>query len=145
MREQGLPDFSRLENASYRYRILTEIGAYIDAHAPGPVYAIGSDDLNDFIPALSWKAKVISYRPEDTAYPYFFSEEEKWKRWSDRRGILSTERPPDERMDLIRKYSIRYLLIEANGLGRLRELMSLYPANFNVLPFGKYYLIEIIS
>jgi len=145
MREQGLPDISRLESSTRRYQELALIGQHIDKSAPNPVNVVGSDELNDFIPALSWKAKAISYRPEDTAYPYFFTEEEKLTRWSDRQAILSKEMPPDERMKIIQKYDIRYVLIETYRLGWLKDLISTYPMNFKTFSFGRYSLIEVIN
>lgn len=145
MREQGLPDISRLQSSTRRYQELALIGQHIDQNTSRPVNVVGSDELNDFIPALSWKAKVISYRPEDKAYPYFFSETEKVKRWSDRQAILSKETPANERMKIIEKYDIRYVLVETYRFGKVRDLISTYPIHFKIFSFGRYYLIEIIE
>lgn len=143
MREQGLPNINSMQSSTRRYQELISIGQYIDKNTSSPVNIIGSDELNDFIPALSWKSKVISYRPEDTAYPYFYKEEEKNKRWLDRQAILSPEKSPDERMGLIQKYNIRYILIESYRLGKVKALISSYPANFKTFSLGRYLLIEI--
>ena len=143
MRVQGLPSVTKLQSSTSRYQELTLIGQQIDQSVPYPVNVVGTDELNDFIPALSWKAKVISYRPEDISYPYFFSEKEKKTRWSDRQAIFSKEMSPNKRMEIIRKYNIRYILLESYRLGKVKDLISTYPTNFTTISFGRYYLIEI--
>jgi hypothetical protein len=145
MREQGFPDMARLQSSTRRYQELVLVGQHIDKNTPDPVRMIGSDELNDFIPALSWKAKAISYRPEDAAYPYFFTEEEKIERWSDRQTMLTREIPPEERMKIVQKYDIRYILIESYRFGWLKDLVSTYPENFKTFTFGRYSLVEIID
>ncbi len=143
IREHGLPNINRLEESTRRYQELVSVGQHIDKSAPFPINMIASDELNDFIPALSWKSKVISYRPEDPSYPYFYSQDEKAMRWSDRQAILSPEISPLERVTLLQKYDIRYILIEAYRFGKVKELISTYPTHFKLLPFGRYLLIEI--
>ena len=143
MREQGLPNITRLQSSTQRYRELTQIGNQIDESTLRPVNIVGTDDLNDFIPTLSWKAKVISYRPEDTSYPYFYSEEEKFTRWSDRQAIFSKEISPDKRMEIIQKYNIRFILLESYRFGKVKDLISAYPMSFKTFSVGRYYLIEI--
>lgn len=143
MRKQGLPNITRLQNSTQRHQELVLLGQQIDKSAPRPVNVVGTDELNDFIPALSWKAKVISYRPEDLTYPYFYSEEEKSTRWSDRQAIFSREISPDERMEIIKKYNIRYIVLESYRFGKVKDLITTYPLNFNTHSFGRYILIEI--
>lgn len=143
MREQGLPNIARLQSSTQRYQELTLIGNQIDENTLRPVNIVGTDELNDFIPALSWKAKVISYRPEDTSYPYFYSEKEKFTRWSDRQAIFSKEISPDKRMKIIQKYNIRFILLESYRFGKVKDLISAYPMSFKTFSIGRYYLIEI--
>ncbi|MGD8404311.1 MAG: hypothetical protein PVJ21_11665 [Anaerolineales bacterium] len=143
MRVQGLPNINRLQSSTRRYRELVLLGQEIDKSSIQPVNVVGTDELNDFIPALTWKAKVISYRPEDLTYPYFYSEEEKLTRWSDRQAIFSTEIAPDERMEIIKKYNIRYIVLESYRFGKVKELVTTYPLKFNTYTFGRYNLIEI--
>jgi hypothetical protein len=143
MRERGLPNITRLQNSTLRYQELVLIGQQIDRAETQPVNVAGTDELNDFIPALSWKAKVISYRPEDLTYPYYHSEEEKLTRWTDRQAIFQKKIPPDERMEIIQKYDIQYLLLESNRYGKVKDLISTYPLSFKTFTFGRYHLIEI--
>jgi hypothetical protein len=145
MREQGLPNITRLQGSTNRYQELILIGQQIDKGTSQPVNVVGTDELNDFIPALSWKAKVISYRPEDTTYPYFYSEEEKLERWSDRQAIFSREASPEVRMEIIKKYDVRYILLESYRYGKVKELVTAYPLNFNTYTFGRYSLLEITN
>ena len=142
MREQGLPNIVRLENSTQRYQELISVGQYIGESTLSPVNIVGSDELNDFIPILSWKAKVISYRPEDTSYPYFYTQEERLERWLDRQAILSREESPAARIELIKKYEVRYLLIESYRFGFVKDLISSYSENFETQTFGRYLLIK---
>ena len=143
MREQGLPNISRLQTSTQRYQELASIGKQIDEKTKRPVNIVGTDELNDFIPTLSWKAKVITYRPEDTSYPYFYSEEEKTIRWSARQAIFSKELSPDERMEIIQNYDLRFILLESYKLGKIKDLFSAYSINFETFSVGRYTLIEI--
>jgi len=143
MREQSLPNLTRLENSTQRYLELISVSQYIDENTLSRVNIVGSDELNDFIPALSWKAKVISYRPEDTTYPYFYTQEKRFERWSDRQAILSRKESPAARMELIKKYNVRYLLIESYRVGFVKDLITAYPETFESQAFGRFLLIEI--
>jgi len=145
MREQGLPNFSRLESSTRRYQDLMLVGEYIDNQTSSPVNMVGSDELNDFIPVLSWKAKVISYRPEDSSYPYFYTTEEKLKRYSDRQALFSNNKTPAQQMEIIKNYDIRFVLLESYRHGRLKDLISTYPMNFKTHSFGRYELIESLD
>ena len=143
MREQMLPNITRLENSTLRHQELSLVGRYFDENVSGPINVIGSDEINDFIPTLSWKAKVISYRPEDQSYPYFYSETEKKERWSDRQSLFSREVSPHAKMEIIQKYKISFILVENYNLGKFKDIMSEYPTTFTTHSFGRYSLIEI--
>ena len=143
MREQGLPNITRLQNSTRRYQELSQIGSFIDERASQPVNVIGSDELNDFLPALAWKAKVISYRPEDIFYPYFYSEEEKAERLSDRQVVFSPQVSQDKQMEILQKYNIGFILLEKYKFGKVKGLISAYPTHFIIHSFGRYYLIEV--
>ena len=62
MREQGLPDFALFENKSQRYQDLARAGQFLDHQIPVQAVVIGTDDLNDLIPGISWKAKIMTFR-----------------------------------------------------------------------------------
>lgn len=143
MREQGLPNTTRLQNSTNRYQELIQVGKYFDQNLSKPANIIGSDELNDYIPLLSWKAKVITYRPEDLGYPYFYSTAERNQNLRDRQALLSSEVLPEEKMGIINKYQIRFFLIEKYKLGKVSELISTYPNSFNIYYFGRYCLIAI--
>jgi hypothetical protein len=145
MREQGLPNITRLEKSTSRYQELSLVGLYIDKSTPQPVNVIGSDELNDFLPAISWKAKVISYRPEDVFYPYFYSAEEKTERLSNRQAIFSPQVLQDNKMEVLQKYNIRYILLEKYKFGKLKEMVSTYPTYFRSHFFGRYHLVEVLD
>ena len=143
MRTNGLPNLTRLERTTQRYRELAQVGEYLDAHLEQPGIAVGSDELNDFIPAVSWKAKVISYRPGDTSYPYFFTPDERTERLRDRRSIVSRQFPAEERLALIEKYGVDFILVEAAEYDQVKRLPETFPASFEVHEIGRFILLEV--
>ncbi len=143
MRANGLPNLTRLERTTQRYRDLAQVGEYLDAHLEQPGIAVGSDELNDFIPAVSWKAKVISYRPGDTSYPYFFTPDERAERLRDRRSIVSRQFPPEERLKLIEKYGVDFILVEAAEYDQVKRMLEAFPASFEVHEIGRFILLEV--
>lgn len=143
MREQDLPNMTRLQNSTNRYQELIQIGRHLDHNLSKPTNIIGSDELNDYIPLLSWKAKVITYRPEDLGYPYFFTTTERNQNLKDRQALLSSEVLPEVKMGIINKHQIRFFLIEKYKLGKVSDLISTYPDSFHVYIFGRYCLIAI--
>jgi hypothetical protein len=142
MRGQALPNLERFENNIQRYQQFTQVGKFLDEHISGQAYVIGTEELNDYIPAISASAKVISYRPSDPSYPYFYSLEERNQRYLDRRAILAPEVSPEERLSLIQKYDIRFIWLKQGEYYMVRQLVSKYPSHFVVEQVGRYYLLE---
>jgi len=143
MREQNLPDLNRFRLNSERYREFAEVGQFMDRRASHPSYAVGTDELNDFIPAISSKVKVISYRPSDPSYPYFFTQEERRQRLLDRQAIFSRDIPLEDRLSLIEKYDIQFLWLREGEYYMVRRLVSTFPASFFVQKIGRYYVLEV--
>ena len=143
MREQNLPDFTRFQLNAERYREFNEIAQFMDGHAFSSSFAVGTDELNDYIPAISSKVKVISYRPSDPSYPYFYSQEERNQRLLDRQAILSRDVSLEDRLSLIEKYGIQFIWLREGEYYMVKKLVSTYPASFNVQKIGRYYVLEV--
>jgi hypothetical protein len=86
---------------------------------------------------------MISYRPSDTSYPYFFSLEEKIQRINDRKSFFIKETPSQQRLEIIRRYNIRFILIEDNHLRNIKKTIEQNPKRFLIKTFGQYDLIEV--
>lgn len=143
MREQNLPNLSRLESSTQRYMEFSQIGAFMDSHTMGQTIAVGTDSLNDYIPAITSKVKLISYRPSDPSYPYFYSEEERDQRLADRQSIFSRNVSLQERINLIRKYDVQFLWLKEGEYYMVKKMVSSFPNIFSEHKFEGYYLIEV--
>jgi hypothetical protein len=143
MREQNLPDFTRLALNVQRYQEFTQIGEFMDSHTVGQTFAVGTDRFNDYIPAITSKIKLISYRPSDTSYPYFYSQAERNQRFFDRQAIFSRDLEIEDRIALIRKYNIQFLWLKGGEYYMVKDLASTYPDIFTEHKFEGYYVIEV--
>jgi hypothetical protein len=143
MREQNLPNISRLNSNTERYTEFILIGNFMDEHTQNIAFAVSTDELNDYIPAISTKAKVISYRPSDPSYPYFYTPQERNQRLLDRQAILSGELSSEARIALIQKYDIDFLWIRSGEYYLVKNMVSEFPDMFTEHKIGGYYLIEV--
>lgn len=143
MREQNLPDLTRFRLNSERYGEFTAIGQFLDEHATHPSFAVGTDELNDYIPAISSNVKVISYRPSDPSYPYFFSQEERDRRRLNRQAIFSKDISLEDRLSLLEKYDIQFIWLRQGEYHMVRKLVSTFSSSFSVQKIGRYYVLEV--
>jgi hypothetical protein len=143
MREENLPNWDRFASNNKRYTEFSQIGALMDSVPSNQTFAVGTDRLNDFIPTISAKAKLISFRPSDTSYPYFYSPEERNQRLVDRQAIFSRAVPIENRIALIHKYHIQFLWLKEGEYYTVKDLISDFPNNFIPHHIGAYYVIEV--
>lgn len=143
MREQNLPDITRFALNAQRYNELAQIGKFMDDHTTSQTFAVGTDRFNDFIPAITSKVKLISYRPSDPSYPYFYSPTERSQRFQDRQSIFSRDVSNEGRIALIRKYTIRFLWLKGGEYYMVKNILSAYPDILTEHQIGGYYLIEV--
>ncbi len=143
MRERNLPDFTRFALNTQRYIGFTKIGELMDASTSAQTFAVGTDRFNDFIPAITSKVKLISYRPSDPSYPYFYSPTERSQRFADRQAIFSRDLALEDRVALMRKYNIHFLWLKGGEYYMVKKIVSTYPDIFTEHLFEGYYLIEI--
>ena len=142
MREQGLPDFNLFESKTQRYQDLARIGHFLDDQITVQAVVIGSDDLNNLIPGLSWKAKPMTFRTSNPANMPFYRLDIINERISDRQTILSRRAPSAVRLDLLKKYNVQFLLLRRSDYDLFKNLVSDYPALFESTEIGRYILLE---
>ena len=138
-----LPNFSRMERIVQRTREMAQVGHFFDQQMANPGIIIGSDKLNDFIPTLSWKAKVISYRPNDPSYPYFYPESERIQRYEDQQAIFSNRHSPEDRLKILQKYKTRYILLESGDAKPIQKLVDTFPNLFKIHSVGRFLVVEV--
>ena len=143
IREQGLPDFALFENKSERYQELARAGQFLDHQIPVQAVVIGTDDLNDLIPGISWKAKIMTFRTSSPSNMPFYSLDIINERISDKQTILSRRESSEARLHLLRKYNVRFLLLRRSDYDLFKNLVSTHPSLFEVTEIGRYIVIEI--
>jgi len=143
MREQGLPDFSLFESKSQRYQDLARVGQFLDHHIPVQAIAIGSDDLNDLIPGISSKAKIMTFRTSNPANMPYYSLDIINERISAKQMILSRRESSETRLHLLKKYKVRFLLLRRSDYDLFKNLVSAHPALFETTEIGRYIIIEV--
>jgi hypothetical protein len=143
MREQGLPNCTLFESKSQRYQDLARVGQFLDDQISVQAVVIGSDDLNNLIPGLSWKAKLITFRTSSPSNMPFYSLKIINERISDNKTILSRRASPEVRLDLLKKYEVRFLLLRRSDYDLFMNLVSNYPSLFEVAEIGRYILLKV--
>lgn len=143
MREQGLPDLSRFETKSRRYVDIAAVGQYLDQHIPEQAVVIGSEDLNDLIPGVSSKAKLVTFRTSDFFSMALFPVKEIEQRISDRRALFSATTPPEIKLQLLEKYNVEYLALQGGDRDLFSNIISEYPDLLTVEKVGRFFVIEI--
>ncbi len=143
MREQNLPNWNRFISNNQRYADFSKIGALMDSIPTSQTFAVGTERLNDFIPIISAKAKLISFRPSDTSYPYFYTPAERNQRLLDRQAMFNRGVPIEDRLALIHKYHIQFLWLKEGEYYTVKDLVSEYPNNFIPQHIGAYYVVEV--
>jgi hypothetical protein len=143
MREQGLPNLALFESKSQRYRDLARTGQFLDRHIPVQAVAIGSDDLNDLIPGVSSKAKIMTFRTSNPANMPYYSVDIINERISAKQMILSRRAPSELRLNLLKKYNVRFLLLRRSDYDLFKNLVSAHPSLFEITEIGRYIIIEI--
>jgi hypothetical protein len=143
MREQNLPDWERFTSNAQRYKVFTQIGTFMDSRTFGITYAVGTDRLNDYVPAITSNIKLISYRPSDPSYPYFYSVQERNQRFQDRQSIFSRDLTNEDRIKLLRQYNLKFLWLKGGEYYMVKKLVETHPDIFTAHAFEGYYVIEV--
>ncbi len=144
MQENHAPDFQHFDRRSQRYEELSRLGMDLDKTNTTSFRIIGTDGINDFIPTFSVKGKLISYRPSDPTYSYFIPAAEHRQRMADRQAIFSDFIAPAEKLNILQKYQLKYLLIKTSELDSVKKLMNSYPEIFKkVFQTRNYLVIEV--
>jgi hypothetical protein len=105
--------------------------------------AIGTEDLNDLIPGISWKAKITTFRTSSPSNMPFYSLDIINERISDKQRILSRRESSEARLNLLKKYNVRFLLLRRSDYDLFKNLVSTHPSLFEVTEIGRYIVIEI--
>lgn len=143
LRENGLPDFESFGNKIRRYEDIARVGNYLDRHASTQNVAIGSDVLNDLIPAVSWKSKLITFRTNDLSNMLYFPPEEVQQRIADRKTLFSETASPDVKLDLLRKYDVQFIVLTPPDRVLFDDLIAKYPDSIKMEKVNRFFVVQI--
>lgn len=135
------PPPTRSEVDDSLYVDLINVGTILDDIEPGRVVVLGGE-LNDFIPSISARTKVLSYRTQHLMENYGLSPMEAQQRLEDWSLLTTAATPADERIELLREYGVEYLLTEQNETW-LQPLLAEYPVCFHLV--GEWDGIELYA
>jgi hypothetical protein len=143
MRQNNLPDIGRFNSKVQRYQGLAIAGQALDQKINGKARVIGSPSLNDLIPGLSSKSKLITFRTANPSNMYLITPVERKERISDTQRLFSRSAPAEEKMDILEKYDIQFLFLQSFDLRLFEELMTRYPERTEVIEVGGVILLQI--
>lgn len=143
MRENRLPAVDKFSTKIQRYRGLAVAGQELNRLIPHQAYVAGSEQLNDLIPAVSSKSKLIIFRISQPSSMSYFSESQRLERIADMQRLFSKKSSPQEKMNLIEKYNIHFLLLQSADLRLFEDLSATYPDRVKNFELGGVIILQI--
>lgn len=143
MRENNLPDIEKFTLKSQRYQNLAIAGQALDHQISEKAFVIGSPELNDLIPGLSWKSKPITFRISDPLNMLYYTPEQRDERISDSKKIFSQSFPAENKMALIEKHNIQFIFLQSFDIRLFNEMIDKYPNKVRATDIGGAIIIRI--
>jgi hypothetical protein len=143
MRENNLPDIEKFVNKTQRYQGLAMAGQALDEQITDQAYVMGSTGINDLIPGLSWKSKLIMFRISNPSHMFYFTPAERDERIADSETIFSKSASAAEKLSLLRKYDVRFLVLQRDDIRLFEDLMESYPDETEATEVGGVIIVEI--
>jgi hypothetical protein len=143
MRENNLPDFEKFSAKTQRYRGLAEAGQGLNRLIADQAYVAGSEQLNDLIPAVSSKSKLITFRISQPSSMSYFPESQRLARIADMQRLFSKKSSSQNKMNLIEKYNIQFLFLQSADLRLFEDLITAYPNRVKKIEVGGVIILQI--
>jgi hypothetical protein len=143
MRENKLPDLEKFTNKSQRYKDLALAGQMLDDQISTEARVIGSPILNDLIPGISSKSKLITFRISDPSNMLYFAPAERDERIADSETIFSKSASAAEKLSLLRKYDVHFLVLQRDDIRLFEDLIENYPDETEATEIGGVIIVEI--
>lgn len=143
MRENNLPDLEKFKAKAQRYQGLAVAGQELDRRISGQAYVIGSEQLNDLIPGISSKSKLIVFRISQPSNMPYFTDAQREERISDVKSLFARNFPAEGKMFLLEKYDVHFLLLQSFDLRLFEELLTRYPDRVETTEIGGVIILQI--
>lgn len=143
MRENNLPDLEKFSAKSQRYRGLAVAGQELNRLISDQAYVVGSPNLNDLIPGVSSKSRLISFRISQPSNMSHVSDAQRRERIADMQRLFAQAPAPQDKMDLIEKYDIQFLLLQSFDLRLFEEFITAYPDRVKKTEIGGVIILQI--
>ncbi|GAB4454332.1 MAG: hypothetical protein Kow0070_00560 [Anaerolineales bacterium] len=143
MRENNLPDLEKFSTKSQRYSGLAAAGQELNRLIVNQAYVAGSERLNDLIPAVSSKSKLITFRLAQPSSMSYFPESQRLERIADMERLFSKESTLQDKMAIIEKYNIQFLLIQGSDVNLFKDLLLNYPERIKKLELGWLSILQV--
>ena len=143
MRENNLPDFDKFADKMQRYAGLAAAERELDRRIFDQALVVGSQQINDIVPGVSAKSKIITFRISQPSHMHYFSTAEREERISDTKKIFSKSLSPEEKMHILEKYNIRFLFLQSFDLRLFEDFIARYPERVEVIETGGVMILQI--
>lgn len=143
LREHELPDPERFLRKTQRYKDLALAGQMLDQQISDHAYVMASPALNDLLPGISYKSRLITFRIADPANMLYYTPAEREQRIADTARLFSASTPADVQRALLDKYDVRFLLLQRNDLALFNSLIADNPGQVTVQEVGGVVLVQI--
>ena len=143
MRENNLPDIEKFNKKIQRYQDLAFAGQTLDDQITDQAFVMGSPSLNDLIPGLSSKSKLITFRISNPSNMFYFTSAERDERILDSQKLFSKETSVYDQLTILKKYDIKFLFLQREDIRFFNELIDEYPDRIKPSEVGGVILVKI--
>jgi len=143
IRENNLPDFEKFTDKMQRYDGLATAGQELDRRISDFAFVVGSQQLNDLIPGISAKSKILTFRISQASHMQYFSNMEREERISDTKKIFSKSPSPEEKMLLLEKYDVQFLFLQSFDLRLFEDFIARYPDRVEKIETGGVVILQL--
>ena len=140
--ENNLPNLENFSLKSIRYQGFSTAGQTLDQLISDNSVVMGSPNVNDLIPGVSWKSRLVTFRISEPSNMFYFTPLERDTRISDVQSIFASSTSATDKMFLLRKYNVSFLLLQRGDLKFFNDLIAMYP-RIKVTEIGGFYIVQI--
>lgn len=143
IRENNLPDFGKFTDKMQRYQGLATAGQELDRRISDHAIVIGSQQINDLIPGISARSNILTFRISQASHMQYFTNVVREQRISETKKIFSKSVSPEEKMFLLEKYDVKFLLLQSFDMKLFENFMARYPDRVEKTEIGGVVILQL--